>query len=67
MLGAFYGVMPSPVDDSVWGQTMGIGFARIDQPGYVMRLIPGSESGGDRRSPSCSFRPTAHGVRAAST
>ena len=41
ILGAFYGIMPSTVDDSVWGQTMGIGFARIDQPGYVVRVIPG--------------------------
>src|SRR6266581_2818474 len=39
---AFYGIMPSPVDDTVWGQSMGIGFGRIDQPGYVIRLIPGS-------------------------
>jgi len=39
---AFYGVMPSTVDDSVWGQSMGIGFARMDQPGYLMRIIPGA-------------------------
>ena len=38
----FYGVMPSPVDDSVWGQSMGIGFARMNQPGYLIRLVPGS-------------------------
>jgi hypothetical protein len=38
---AFYGIMPSTVDDSVWGQSMGTGFARMDQPGYVMRLVPG--------------------------
>src|SRR6266496_2249885 len=38
---SFYGIMPSPVDDSVWGQSMGIGFGRMDQPGYVMRLVPG--------------------------
>jgi hypothetical protein len=37
----FYGIMPSPVDDSVWGQSMGIGFGRINQPGYVIRLVPG--------------------------
>jgi len=42
ILGAFYGIMPSPVDDTVWGQTMGIGFGRLDQPGYVVHLIPGS-------------------------
>jgi len=37
----FYGIMPSPVDDSVWGQSMGIGFGRLDQPGYLIRLVPG--------------------------
>ena len=37
----FYGIMPSTVDDSVWGQSMGIGFARINQPGYLIRLVPG--------------------------
>jgi hypothetical protein len=38
---AFYGVTPSTVDDSVWGQSMGIGFARVNQPGYLMRIVPG--------------------------
>jgi hypothetical protein len=38
---AFYGVMPSTIDDSIWGQSMGIGFARMNQPGYLMRLVPG--------------------------
>src|SRR5882672_865029 len=38
---AFYGIIPSTVDDSVWGQSMGTGFARMDQPGFVMRLAPG--------------------------
>ena len=38
---AFYGVTPSTVDDSVWGQSMGIGFARMHQPGYLMRIVPG--------------------------
>jgi hypothetical protein len=42
LMAAFYGVMPSPVDDSVWGQSMGKGFGRVDQPGYVIRIIPGS-------------------------
>ena len=42
LMAAFYGIMPSPVDDSVWGQSMGIGFARMNQPGYIIRLIPGS-------------------------
>jgi len=40
---AFYAVQPSPVDDSVWGQSMDTGFSRIDQPGYVMRIVPGSD------------------------
>ncbi len=39
---AFYGVQPSPVDDSIWGQAMDVGFSRVDQPGYIMRLVPGS-------------------------
>ena len=39
---AYYGVTPSTVDDSVWGQSMGIGFARIQQPGFVMRMVPGN-------------------------
>jgi hypothetical protein len=42
IMAAFYGVQPSPVDDSVWGQAMDVGFSRIDQPGYIMRLVPGS-------------------------
>jgi hypothetical protein len=41
LLAAFYGIIPSTVDDSVWGQSMGTGFARMDQPGFVMRLVPG--------------------------
>jgi hypothetical protein len=42
VVAAFYGVQPSPVDDSIWGQSMDVGFSRIDQPGYVIRLVPGS-------------------------
>jgi hypothetical protein len=40
---AFYGIMPSPVDDTVWGQSMDRGFSRIDQPGYIIRLNPGTD------------------------
>ena len=40
---AFYAVQPSPVDDSVWGQSMDIGFSRMAQPGYVLRLVPGPD------------------------
>jgi hypothetical protein len=38
-----YGLMPSPVDDTVWGQSMDRGYSRIDQPGYLIHLIPGSD------------------------
>ena len=67
VMAGFYGVMPSTVDDSVWGQTMGSGFARIDQPGYIIRLVPGAESGGDGARRALSCRPMAPGARAAST
>jgi hypothetical protein len=42
VMAAFYGVQPSPVDDTVWGQSMDVGFSRMDQPGYLIHLIPGS-------------------------
>jgi hypothetical protein len=42
LMAAFYGVQPSPVDDSIWGQAMDVGFSRIEQPGYLMRMVPGS-------------------------
>lgn len=35
--------MPSPVDDSVWGQAMDRGFTRVDQPGYLIRVMPGAD------------------------
>src|SRR5262249_16754833 len=41
VMAAFYGVQPSSVDDSIWGQSMDVGFSRIDQPGYIIRLVPG--------------------------
>jgi hypothetical protein len=43
IMAAFYAVQPSPVDDSVWGQAMDVGFTRIDQPGYILHLIPGAD------------------------
>jgi hypothetical protein len=43
VMAAFYGVQPSTVDDSVWGQAMDVGFSRIDQPGYIIRLVPGAD------------------------
>ncbi len=42
IMAAFYGVQPSTVDDSIWGQAMDVGFSRVDQPGYIIRLVPGS-------------------------
>jgi hypothetical protein len=42
IMAAFYGVQPSTVDDSIWGQAMDVGFSRVDQPGYILRLIPGA-------------------------
>ena len=41
VMAAFYGVQPSTVDDSIWGQAMDVGFSRMDQPGYILRLVPG--------------------------
>ena len=38
IIAGFYGIMPSPVDGSIWGQAMDIGFSRMDQPGYLIRL-----------------------------
>jgi len=40
---AFYGVQPSPIDDSIWGQSMDVGFSRMDQPGYIIHLTPGAD------------------------
>src|SRR5438552_13280481 len=41
VMAAFYGVQPSPIDDSIWCQSMDVGFSRMDQPGYILRLVPG--------------------------
>jgi hypothetical protein len=35
IVAAFYGIAPSPVDDSIWGSVLGY-------PGYIIRLSPGS-------------------------
>ena len=43
VIAGFYGVQPSPVDDSIWGQSMDVGFSRLDQPGYLIRFIPGPD------------------------
>ena len=42
-MAAFYGMQPSPVDDSIWGQAMDVGFSRMDQPGYIVRARPGPD------------------------
>src|SRR2546430_17023143 len=62
---AFYGIMPSPVDDSGWGQAMGKGFGRVDQPGYVIRLIPRAHPAETARSevfvpPQGAWGPRGH-------
>jgi hypothetical protein len=41
VMAAFYGVQPSPIDNTVWGQSMDVGFSRMEQPGYIIHLIPG--------------------------
>ena len=43
VMAAFYGVMPNPVDDTIWGQAMDRGFSRVDQPAYLIRMVPGSD------------------------
>jgi hypothetical protein len=43
VIAAFYGVMPNPADDTIWGQVMDRGFSRVDQPGYLVRLVPGAD------------------------
>ena len=47
IMAAFYGVQPSPADNSIWGQSMDSGFTRIDQPGYLIRLEPGANPSTD--------------------
>jgi hypothetical protein len=43
IVAGFYGIMPNPVDNTIWGQSMDRGFSRMDQPGYIVRLDPGSD------------------------
>ena len=43
IMASFYGITPSPVDESIWGQSMDRGFSGIDQPGYLIRLTPGPD------------------------
>ena len=41
VMAAFYGVQADPIDNTIWGQSMDVGFSRLDQPGYIIHLIPG--------------------------
>jgi hypothetical protein len=59
VMAAFYGVMPSPADDAVWGQSMDVGLYGIDQPGYLIRLAPGADPA--RTSLAEIFRPPKEG------
>jgi len=43
VLAGLYGVQPSPVDDTIWGQSMDVGFSRMDQPSYLVHFIPGAD------------------------
>jgi hypothetical protein len=43
VIAGFYGVMPSPADTSIWGQSMDVGLTGVDQPGTIVRLTPGSD------------------------
>jgi hypothetical protein len=41
---AFYGITPSTVDSSIWGQAMDVGFSRQDYPGYLLHFFPGANA-----------------------
>jgi hypothetical protein len=43
VIAGFYAVQPSPTDGSVWGQSMDPGFTGGNQPGFVIRFMPGSD------------------------
>jgi hypothetical protein len=44
VVAGWYGVQSSPIDDTIWGQSMDSGFSNInDQPGYIIHFIPGSD------------------------
>lgn len=43
VLAGLYGVQSSPIDDTIWGQSMDIGFSRMDQPSYLVHFIPGPD------------------------
>ena len=66
VMAAFYGMQPSPVDGSIWGQSMDVGFSRIDQPGYIVRLTPGANPSETALVRSLSCRRSRLSARAAS-
>jgi hypothetical protein len=43
VVAGWYGVQPSPIDDTIWGQSMDSGFSNLDQPGYLVHFNPGSD------------------------
>ena len=43
VLAGLYGVQESPIDDTIWGQSMDIGFSRMDQPSFLVHFIPGDD------------------------
>jgi hypothetical protein len=43
VIAGFYGVQASTIDSSVWGQSMDVGFSRMDQPGFLIHFMPGSD------------------------
>jgi hypothetical protein len=43
VLAGLYGVQSSPVDDTIWGQSMDIGFSRMDQPSFLVHFMPGPD------------------------
>ncbi len=44
VVAGWYGVQSSPVDDTIWGQSMDSGFSNInDQPGYIIHFMPGAD------------------------
>ncbi len=43
VIAGLYGVQSSPVDETIWGQSMDRGFSSIEKPGYLVHFIPGSD------------------------
>ena len=62
VMAAFYGVQPSPVDDSIWGQSMDIGFSASISPGTLFGSSPGRTVGNRTRG---NLRAAGRGLRTA--